>query len=181
MTTKTTQPLLECHKKQVPQQKVGKKAILRDSTFEKEFRRINTVCREYTLPRSNPNSESVCAWKVNVRIRPVLDTKTLNLSGLYSLEVLIPSKQNPRACSWVLISSSLNQYASQILDLEQFVAGGTDNIPTCDEKSHSEETPCASNEHTDQIPRWKDSQTEEILREYNRSAITKCPKKAGHN
>ena len=34
------------------------------------------VCREYTLPRSNPNSEWVCVLKDNVRMGLVLDTKT---------------------------------------------------------------------------------------------------------
>ena len=42
----------------------------------------------------------------------VLDTKTMKLSGLYSIEVLIPSKQNLHYCSWVLISRVFYQYAS---------------------------------------------------------------------
>ena len=36
----------------------------------------------------------------------------------------------------------LNQYASQILDLEQFVAEVTDRIPHCEEISRSHEKPC---------------------------------------
>ena len=36
----------------------------------------------------------------------------MKLSGLYSIEVLIPSKQNLHYCSWVLISRGFYQYAS---------------------------------------------------------------------
>ena len=39
--------------------------------------------REYTLPRSNPISELACASKDNMRIGPVMDAKTTNLSGLH--------------------------------------------------------------------------------------------------
>ena len=42
-----------------------------------------------------------------------------------------------------LCSSVGNQYASQILDLEQFVAEGTGNISSCEENSHSQWKSCA--------------------------------------
>ena len=66
---------------------------------------------------SDPNSLLVCARKDNVRIGPVLGSTTRCLSGLHSLNVLMPSKQNLQKSSWVLISGVLSQYASQILNL----------------------------------------------------------------
>ena len=67
--------------------------------------------REYTPPRSDPNSQLVCAVKGNVRIGPVLDSKTPNLPGKSSLEVVMPSKHHV-----------LGTHASQTLDLEHFLA-----------------------------------------------------------
>ena len=52
------------------------------------------VCRQYTLPCSDPNSQLVCALKATVRIGPVLDSKTTRFGRtIYSVEVLKPSKQ----------------------------------------------------------------------------------------
>ena len=79
--------------------------------------KLTLVCKEYTLPRRNPNSELVCALKDNVRISPVSDTNAPNVAGQHSTDVLIPPKQNLQDCSWVLISRGINRYASQILDL----------------------------------------------------------------
>ena len=38
----------------------------------------------------------------------------------------------------------MNQYASQILDLEQFVAEGTGNVSSREENSHSQRKSCAN-------------------------------------
>ena len=57
------------------------------------------VCREHTLSRNDSNSQLVCALKDNVRIGPVLDTKTTKLAGLHSTEVLVLSKrESPTLC-----------------------------------------------------------------------------------
>ena len=74
-------------------------------------------------------------------IGPVLDSKTTCVAGLCIIDVLIPSKQNLPHCSWVLISRGLNQYASQPLDLEQFVAEETDRISYCEDNCRSQENP----------------------------------------
>ena len=52
--------------------------------------RWTLVCREYTLPRSNRHSHFICAFKDNART---------NLSRLYSIQVLTPSRQNVHTCS----------------------------------------------------------------------------------
>ena len=59
------------------------------------------------------NEKFVCALCDIVRIGPVLDTKTTHLAGLHSVEVLAPYYSS------VLISRGLNQYATQILYVEQ--------------------------------------------------------------
>ena len=76
------------------------------------------VCRECTVPRSDRNSQEVCALKDNVRICPVWEATTTYLAGLHSIEVFIPSKHNLQSCSLMLISGGLNTCAS----LEYFVA-----------------------------------------------------------
>ena len=58
-------------------------------------------------------------------------------------EVWIPPKQNLPDCSWVLISRSLNQCASQILNLDQFVAEEADRTSHCEENFRSEGKTCA--------------------------------------
>ena len=128
-----------------------------DQTFDKEWRKMDTgMQRKYTLPRSNPNSELVCASKDNVRIGPVMDTKTTHLSGLHSIEVLIPSKQNFHNCFW-----STHQQRNQSMRLSH---AGFEAIRCWRNRSHflhvkknchSQEKPCAN--------------------------PTKWPKKAGHN
>ena len=41
----------------------------------------------------------VCALRDKVRIGPVLDTTTTNVSRLHSVEILVPSKNNLHSCS----------------------------------------------------------------------------------
>ena len=65
---------------------------------------------------------------------PAWDTETTNLAGVHSIEVLVPSQKVVPKFSWVLISRGLNQYASQMLDVEQFVDEGTDRISQFEEE-----------------------------------------------
>ena len=63
-TAKTAKPLLMCHKRQVSQQKLAKA----NTSSMKNEGRWTSVCREYTLLGSQPNSELVCALKDHERI-----------------------------------------------------------------------------------------------------------------
>ena len=75
---------------------------------------------------------------------------------LFHGRVLIPSKQNLHKCSWERISRGFNQYASQILDLEQFAVEEAERTPSVKkmltitdqilprEKTHKRESKCAS-------------------------------------
>ena len=79
-----------------------------------------------------------------MRIGPVSDSKTTNLAGLYLVDVSIPSNPNLQSGSWVHIRRGLNEHASLILSLEQFVAEEADRIAHCEENSHSQGKPCAN-------------------------------------
>ena len=85
--------------------------------------------------RSDRDSQSACATKDNVRIGQVFEATTMCLEGLHSQEVLTPSTENLYSYSRVLTSRGMNQYAFEILDLEQFVAEETDNILLCEGNS----------------------------------------------
>ena len=77
------------------------------------------------------------------------------MSGRYSVEVLIPSKQSVHTCSGLLINRGFNQYASQIPILEQFVAEEAERSPLYEEDFHSQVRPCASKEHWTKFPTEK--------------------------
>ena len=81
-TVKTAKPLLKCHKREVSHQTLAKASTL----WIKNEDRWTLVCREYTLPRSNPNSKLVCAGCDSVRIGLVLD--------IHFILILVPSKND---------------------------------------------------------------------------------------
>ena len=104
-------PLLTCHKKPSFSAEVGEGQYFMTKLSINNSEGSTLVCREYTLLCSNRNSQSVCAFKDDVRI-----------NEFCSIEVLIPPKQNLPNCSWVHINRGFYQYASQIFDLEYFVS-----------------------------------------------------------
>ena len=64
---------------------VGKGQYFVTQTLNQERRNMDTCLQEYALLRSTPDSKLLCALCDNVRSGPVLDTKTMNLAGDYSL------------------------------------------------------------------------------------------------
>ena len=77
---------------------------------------------------------------MSVLVQSWKQQQKIYLAGLDSTEVLVPSTENLNnyAHQWE------NQYASQILDLEHFVAEGTGNISSCEENSHRQWKSCAN-------------------------------------
>ena len=73
--------------------------------------------------------------QVNVRSGPVLEARTTFHRSLGITETALPK------LFWCTHQEGVEQVRFSILDLEQFVAGGTDNIP-CEENSHSQGNPC---------------------------------------
>ena len=82
----------------------------------------------------------------DVHISPILDTKTTNLAGLQSIVIMGPSKENLHNCWWVLISRSLNQHVSQMLELVQFATKETERYASCEEHSRNQGRPFESTE-----------------------------------
>ena len=120
--------------------------ILRDQTLNQKRRRWPLVCRWHTPTRSNPGSTLVCPLCDHVRIGPVLSSKTMNLAGSHSIEVLVPSKNNlyfhGYSSAEVLIDTPLRHSIwSKSLPKKQSAPSLVKKI-----HSHSQERPCASNE-----------------------------------
>ena len=61
------------------------------------------VCREYTFPRANPLSRFYAAIPGGTIIGPVIEVHVVHLFGTHELEIEIPSPNNPKRTSWVLI------------------------------------------------------------------------------
>ena len=122
-TAKTAKSIAQVSKKADCSAEVGKGQffVTRPSIMNES--RWTVVCRGYTLPRSNPHSELECALKdMCVFVQSWIQRQRICQDHPSSFEILILSKHTFHTCSWVLISRGLSQYASQMLDLEHFVA-----------------------------------------------------------
>ena len=62
------------------------------------------LCREYTLPRANPQSIVYAAIPGETIIGPIIEVHVVQIFGTHGLEIEIPSPNNPKRTSWVLIS-----------------------------------------------------------------------------
>ena len=121
-TAKITKPLLKCHKKQVSQQKLAKATFFVTRLSINEGR-WTLACREYTLLRDTPDfKKSLCfVWSC----LGYEDNDFGRVTFYWSLGAI-----RKRIFSWVLISTGLNPHASQILNLEQFVAKEAEGYPS---------------------------------------------------
>ena len=70
---------------------------------------IKTLCREYTLLRSEETSR-VRGWiRGNTKIGPVLDVKVCYHQGRYGVEIMIESFFRDRTVAWVRIVNGVNK------------------------------------------------------------------------
>ena len=75
------------------------------------FRQFRSVaCREYTLPRDDPASQSKEWIQGNMRIGPVLEATTSFQYGKHGIEIRIWSVGQDNSQSWVRISYGTNKY-----------------------------------------------------------------------
>ena len=83
-------------------------------TLDQEvFDEMKTLCREYTLPRSEEASR-VRGWILgNTKIGPVLDAKVCLHQERYGIEILIESLFRDRTVSWVRIVNGINKYVTE--------------------------------------------------------------------
>ena len=114
-----------CRKRQVSRQNLAEANCLRSRSSTKKGGKWTLVCREYTLPRSDPTSALECALNIMCVLCPVLCSKTTNLSGLHHTEVPVPSKQNFLNCSQQTFQRTFcDQLANFFLRVDSALSGG---------------------------------------------------------
>ena len=71
-------------------------------------------CREYTLPRANPQSRAYAAILGETIIGPVIEVHVVPVFGTHGLEIEIPSPNNPKRTSWVLICRGKSRFVDEL-------------------------------------------------------------------
>ena len=74
---------------------------------------MNNSCREYTLPRSEPESRPRGWILGNTKIGPVLDVKVFFHQKRYGIEIMVESLFRDRTVSWVRIVNGINKYVTE--------------------------------------------------------------------
>ena len=86
---------------------VGQYFITKDTGDFRKFRSV--ACREYTVPRDDPASQSKGWIQGNMRIGPVLEVTTSFQNGKHGIEIRIWSVGQDNSQSWVRISHGSNK------------------------------------------------------------------------
>ena len=81
---------------------VGQYFVTKNTGDFRQFRSV--ACREYTLPRDDPASESIGWIRGNMRIGPVLEVTTSFQHFKHGFEIRIGSVNQDNSHSWVRIS-----------------------------------------------------------------------------
>ena len=87
---------------------VGQYFVTKDTGILRQFRSV--ACREYTLPRDDPASQSKGWIQGNMRIGPVLEVTTSFQNYKHGIEIRIWSVGQDNSQSWVRISYGTNKY-----------------------------------------------------------------------
>ena len=74
---------------------------------------MKNSCREYTSPRSEPESRPRGWILGNTKIGPVRDVKVCFHQKRYGIEILIESLFRDRTVSWVRIVNGINKYVTE--------------------------------------------------------------------
>ena len=74
---------------------------------------MNNSCREYTLPRSEPESRPRGWILGNTKIGPVLDVKVFFHQKRYGIEIMVESLFRDRTVSWVRIVNGINKHVTE--------------------------------------------------------------------
>ena len=81
----------------------------------RDLTQFNTVaCREYTLPREEPASQSKGWIQGNTKIGPVLEVATSYLHGKQEVEIRIMSLSRDNTHSWVRISHGSHKFVMNL-------------------------------------------------------------------
>ena len=87
---------------------VGQYFMTKDTGDFRQFRSV--ACREYTLPRDDPASQTKGWIQGNMRIGPVLEVTTSFQHFKYGIEIRIASVNQDNSHSWVRISYGTVKY-----------------------------------------------------------------------
>ena len=72
------------------------------------------LCRDYTLSRVNPQSRAYAAIPGGTSIGPVIEGHIVEILDQYGLEIAIPSPNNPKWTSCVLISREKSRFVDDL-------------------------------------------------------------------
>ena len=72
------------------------------------------LCREYTLSRVNPRSRVFAAILGGTIIGPVIEVRIVKILDAYGLEIAIPSSNDSRQTSYVLISRGKSRFVDEL-------------------------------------------------------------------
>ena len=78
-----------------------------------ERERMQHLCREYTMPRSEKKTRAKGWILKNTRIGPVLDIKVCRHDDRYNIEVQIPSLFQGSTVSWVRMVNGVDKYVTE--------------------------------------------------------------------
>ena len=87
---------------------VGQYFVIKDTGDFRQFRSV--ACREYTLPRDDPDSQTKGWIQGNMRIGPVLEVTTSFQYDKHGIEIRIWPVGQDNSRSWVRISYGTNKY-----------------------------------------------------------------------
>ena len=85
------------------------------------------LCREYTLPRSDPRTRPRGWIRRNTKIGPVLNRHVCHHEDRYSIEIQVRSLFQDRTASWVRIVNGVEKYVTgttEIIEDEEHGALG---------------------------------------------------------
>ena len=74
---------------------------------------MNDSCREYRLPRSEPESRPRGWILGDTKIGTVLDVKVFCHQKRYGIEIMVESLFRDRTVSWLRIVNGINQYVTE--------------------------------------------------------------------
>ena len=74
---------------------------------------MQTVCREYTLPRDQETSRAEGWIRGNAKIEPVLEVKVCYHQGRSCIDFMIESCFGDRTVSWVRVVNGINKYVTE--------------------------------------------------------------------
>ena len=87
------------------------------------------LCREYTLPRSDPRTRARRWIRRNTKIGPVLNIHVCHHEDRYSVEIQVQSLFQDRTASWVRIVNGVEKYVTRTTETTEDEEHGASGKP----------------------------------------------------